>query len=78
MERCHGTTKSGERCKRSAPEDSLYCGLHAGQATEEPGEGDAPFESEDEHGLLDTMVVVAAAGIALVAALAFRRVFRFG
>ena len=77
MERCHGTTKAGERCKRSAPDGELYCGMHAGQAADEPDAGEA-VESEDERGLFDTIIVVAAAGIALAAALAFRRVFRFG
>ncbi len=77
MERCHGTTKAGERCKRSAPEGEMYCGLHAGQAAEEP-DVEATPELDEERGLLDAIVVVAAAGIALAAALAFRRVFRFG
>lgn len=26
---CHGTTKSGERCKRSVSEGSFYCSSHA-------------------------------------------------
>ena len=77
MERCHGTTKAGERCKRSAPEDARYCGMHADQATGEPEEP-AFEEAFDERGLLDTLVVLAAAGIAVGAALVFRRIFRFG
>lgn len=90
MERCHGTTKSGQRCKRSAPEGSLYCGLHADQApdgpdaarasAEEAGAGEATGTGAGEHerDLLDAVFVVAAAGLALVAALAFRRIFRIG
>lgn len=76
MERCHGKTKAGERCKRAAPEGSLYCGLHAEQSTGAPDEPVVSAESADERGLFETFVVVAAAGLALGAILTFRRVFR--
>ena len=78
MERCHGRTKSGERCKRSAPEGSLYCGLHVDQEAEELEDTRAEAEVAAERDLFETVVVVAAAGIALWLALAFRRIFRVG
>lgn len=32
MARCEGITKSGTRCKRTAPEGEAYCSIHADQA----------------------------------------------
>ena len=78
MERCHGKTKAGDRCKRSATEDSLFCGMHASQAEEGPGEVHSADDEAVERGLLDTLFVAVAAGAALAAIFAFRRVFRFG
>ena len=78
MERCHGKTRSGDRCKRSAPEGSLYCGMHADQESADAQDSASLDDELLERGFFDTLVVVAAAGIALGAALAFRRIFRFG
>lgn len=42
MARCSGITKSGTRCKRTAPEGEAYCALHADQATGASGGGARP------------------------------------
>jgi hypothetical protein len=52
--------------------------MHADQATGEAEETTLVDEPIGDRGPLDALVVVAAAGLALGAALAFRRIFRFG
>ena len=61
-------------CPGAAGNPCIQCIMPAG----EPEEARPAEEVFDERGLFDTLVVVAAAGIALTAALAFRRIFRFG
>lgn len=76
MARCHGTTMSGERCKRAVPEGSRYCAGHADQ-------GDSAHERDgDESGgrrqldPLNLAIGLAVAGAAVVSAVLFRRWFR--
>lgn len=76
MERCHGKTKAGERCKRSVPEGEMYCSLHADQAaSESTGERDGSLDAED-LGLVETAFVLAAAGLIIAVGLVLRRSFR--
>lgn len=76
MARCHGSTKAGERCKRSVPDGTMYCAAHADQAEPKPGlEPESP-RSED-RGPLDTVVALAAAAVVVMAVLTVRRFFRF-
>ena len=76
MDRCHGKTKAGERCKRSVPEGESYCSLHADQAREEPtAERDDSLKAED-LGLVETVFVLAAAGLIISVGLVLRRTFR--
>jgi hypothetical protein len=72
----HGRTKSGDRCKRSAREGSSCCAIHAAQAEATPGEADATDQPSEERGTLDTLVLVAATGVVVVALLTVRRFFR--
>lgn len=88
MPTCHGTTKSGNRCKRSIAEDERFCSAHAGQATdaqkesEEPQRSDESQESESccesifNTDPLDALLALAVGGALIVAAIAFRRVIR--
>jgi hypothetical protein len=47
MARCHGTTRSGDRCKREAQPDSEYCHLHATETAEESSaRGDPTVDSQ--------------------------------
>ena len=77
MDRCHGTTKAGTRCKHSIPDGQEYCSAHADQA---PGGADstvsADSDSAEDTGLLDTLFVLAAAGAIIAVGLIFRRSFR--
>ena len=84
MDQCQGRTKAGNRCKRSASAGSLYCSTHADQArgrkpgTETP-EPDAPevlIGTPEERGTLDTLIVAAALGAAVVVVVAFGKLFR--
>ena len=84
MDQCQGKTKAGNRCKRSASAGSLYCSTHAGQArggkrgTEKP-EPDAPEilpGTSEERGPVDTLIVAAALGAAVVVVLAFGKLLR--
>jgi len=72
VDRCHGKTKAGERCKRSVPDGDEYCSVHAAQAAAAPDSATA----SDETGLLDTLFVLAAAGAILSVGLILRRTFR--
>jgi len=76
VDRCHGKTKSGTRCKRSIPEGSRFCATHASQ-TQGLGDADAPGETSQEQDTLDTLIVLAAAGAALCVVLTLRRFFWF-
>ena len=76
MDRCHGKTKSGTRCKRSVPEGSHFCATHASQ-TQGLGDADATGETSQERDSLDTLIVLAAAGAVLYVVLTLRRFFRF-
>ncbi len=72
MDRCHGKTKSGTRCKRSVREGSRFCATHAGQ-TQGLEHADVPGETSEELDSLDTMIVLAAAGAVLYVVLTLRR-----
>jgi hypothetical protein len=74
MSRCKGTTRAGERCKRTALEGEDFCVAHVDQAT---GNDAAPAPGVGNRGRGDpgsdaVILVVAAA----VAAFAVRRLFR--
>ncbi len=84
MERCQGTTKSGDRCKRSATAGSLYCSTHAdpakatGKRAKAP-EADAPeraSEHTDCENSIDVLVAAAVFGVAAVVVLTLGRLFR--
>lgn len=80
MEQCHGKTKAGNRCKRSASDGSLYCSAHAGQAGDGAPEPEAPETSADAGGDRDpveTLIAAAVLGVALVVVLKVGRLFRF-
>ncbi|MBK5099000.1 MAG: hypothetical protein JJE01_14580 [Gemmatimonadetes bacterium] len=79
MEQCHGKTKAGDRCKRSASDGSLYCSAHAGQAGDGAPEPEAPEVADGKCGDLDaveTFVAVAALGVAIIVVLKVGRLFR--
>ena len=79
MEQCHGKTKAGDRCKRSASDGSLYCSAHAGQAGESAPEPEAPEVVDGKCGdrdAVETFVVAAALGVALIVVLKVGRLFR--
>ncbi len=84
MDQCQGRTKAGNRCKRSASAGFLYCSTHADQArtgrsgTKSPG-ADAPeilVGTPEERGALDTLIVAAALGAAVVVVFAFGKLLR--
>ncbi len=75
MSQCYGTTKSGDRCKRSTREGSRFCTIHADQA-QDPGETSSPADASTECEPLEAIVAIAAAGLVLVAVLTVRRLFR--
>jgi hypothetical protein len=80
LDQCHGKTKAGNRCKRSASEGSLYCSAHAGQAGDSAPEPEAPEAARDAIGDRDpveTLVAAAVLGVALVVVLKVGRLFRF-
>ena len=72
MDRCHGKTKAGDRCRRSVPDGQTFCSAHADQESES---GDSPIGPDDTGGL-DTLLVLAAAGVILAVGLVLRRTFR--
>ena len=76
MDRCHGKTKSGTRCKRAVREGSRFCATHASQS-QGLGDANSPDETPQERDPLDTLIVLAAAGAVLYVILTVRRVFRF-
>ena len=79
MEQCHGKTKAGDRCKRSASDGSLFCSAHAGQAGDGAAEPEAPEVVDGECGdrdAVETFVVAAALGVALIVVLKVGRLFR--
>lgn len=82
MPTCHGTTKSGNRCKRLILEGEQFCSTHAGQTAEAP---EAPKASEEAESCceslfdtdpFDALLALAVGGALIVAAIAFRRVIR--
>ena len=77
MERCHGKTKAGERCKRSAREDSRFCSIHVEQGDETPEAGGSQGKSGWDHDLFDAAIALAVVGFALGGAFVFRRLFKF-
>jgi hypothetical protein len=77
VDRCHGKTKSGTRCKRSVREGLHFCTAHADQAEARPRDEDSPGETSRERDPLETLVVLAAAGAVVYAVLTLRRFFRF-
>jgi hypothetical protein len=56
MDRCHGKTKSGARCKRSARKGSRFCATHASQS-QGPGDADATGETSQQQDSLDTLII---------------------
>ena len=80
MDQCHGKTKAGDRCKRSASEGSLYCSTHAGQAGDSTPEPEAPDVVDgkcDDRDAVETLIAAAVLGVALVVVLMVGRLFRF-
>ena len=84
MDQCQGKTKAGNRCKRSASAGSPYCSTHAGQArgskpgTETP-EPDAPEirrGTPTERDPVETLVVAAVLGVAIIVVMKIGRLFR--
>jgi hypothetical protein len=79
VEQCHGKTKAGDRCKRSASDGSLFCSAHAGQAGDGAAEPEAPEVVDGKCGdrdAVETFVVAAALGVALIVVLKVGRLFR--
>ena len=76
MDRCHGKTKSGTRCKRSVPEGSRFCVTHASQ-DQGLGDADAPSDTTQELDSADTLIILAVAGAVLYVALTLRRLSWF-
>jgi hypothetical protein len=76
VDRCHGKTKSGTRCKRSVRKGSRFCVTHASQS-QGLGDADAPGETSQEQDSLDTLIILAVAGAVLYALLTLRRFTRF-
>ncbi len=92
MSRCEGSTKAGQRCKRSARGGSRFCSAHAGPETKTAKETatgstrdsgrtgtDSGRSGESEcveRDVFDAMFGLAAAGVVIVAALTLRRLIR--
>ena len=76
MERCHGRTKSGTRCKRLVPEGSRFCATHADQS-QGSGEAEAPSVTPQDQDSLDTLIILAVAGAVLYVILTLRRLTWF-
>jgi len=79
VDQCHGKTKAGNRCKRSASDGSLYCSAHAGQAGDSAPEPEAPEAAADANGERDpveTLVVAAVLGVAIIVVMKIGRLFR--
>ena len=76
MDRCHGKTKSGTRCKRSVPDGSRFCATHASQS-QGLGNAVAPGDTSQELDSADTLIILAVAGAVLYVALTLRRLSWF-
>ena len=79
MPRCHGNTKSGNRCKRTIAEDERFCSVHAEQAPESAKaseEAESCCESLFDTNPFDALLALAVGGALIVAAIALRRVIR--
>ncbi|MFQ5830581.1 MAG: hypothetical protein ACE5JD_15725 [Candidatus Methylomirabilia bacterium] len=77
MERCHGKTKSGARCKRSARAGSRFCATHAGQADGTPRDAHSPGEAPEKRDPLNSLIGLVAVGAVVCAVLTLRRLLRF-
>jgi hypothetical protein len=77
MERCHGKTKSGDRCKRSVPAGLRFCASHGGQTQETAGRSDSSGERSLQRDPVNTLIGLAMLSAVVWAALTFRRLFRF-
>jgi hypothetical protein len=82
VERCHGKTKAGARCKRNASSESRFCSIHADQAKAAagaagPSGGEGPASGAKRRDPLETIIAATALGVVVVAALTLRRLFRF-
>ncbi len=79
MGQCHGTTKAGDRCKRTASADSLYCAAHADQDPGFNADSEAP-DIDGRHGKecepVDALLVAAALGAAAIVVVAVGKLFR--
>lgn len=79
MERCHGKTKAGNRCKRSASAGSLYCSTHADQAGKSAPDAEVPEGVEGDFGERDAveiLVFAAVLGVAVIVVMKIGRLFR--
>jgi hypothetical protein len=76
MGRCHGTTQSGTRCRRSVREGVRFCTTHADQSSASDG-SDVRDDAVQRSNPLDAVIALAVAGVVLGAVLTFRRFFRF-
>ena len=91
MARCEGSTKAGQRCKRSAREGERFCSTHTGSAANATDDtaGDTgqkerarrdtkdSYKSECvERDVFDAMFGLATAGVVIVVALVLRRFIR--
>ena len=76
MERCHGKTRSGARCKRLVPKGSRFCAGHAGQA-QGMEDADAHGATSQDQDSLDNLIILAVAGAVLYVILSLRRISWF-
>ena len=76
MDQCQGKTKAGERCKRTAADGEEYCSMHADQAAHASAAEETESANPDDLGLVETLFVLAAAGLIISVGLVLRRTFR--
>ena len=73
MDRCHGITKAGTRCKRQVPQGSRFCAGHADQA-QGPGNAAAARDAASpEQASQDALIILAVAGAVLYVLMTLRR-----
>ena len=75
MEQCQGKTKSGARCKRSVSADFPFCSYHADQVGGHAPESESGDDTE-KCDSIDTLVVAAALGAAVIVVVAVGKLFR--
>ena len=63
-------------CKRTVAEDEGYCSLHADQAADAPTAEEMGSANPDDLGVVETLFVLAAAGLIISVGLVLRRTFR--